>query len=47
MWYFCLDTEKTATLGKNCYTVTDSIYNIEYNVIYLSIDYIIFLTFQY
>jgi len=24
VWYFCLDTEKTATLGKNRYTVTDS-----------------------
>jgi len=28
-------------------TETTNIYEIEYNVIYLSIDYIIFLTFQY
>jgi len=24
VWHFCLETEKTATLGKNRYTVTDS-----------------------
>jgi len=24
VWYFCLETEKTATLGKNRYTVIDS-----------------------
>ena len=24
VWYFCLETEKTAMLGKNRYTVTDS-----------------------